>query len=535
LFQRLALAAASLALSLALAELAARVFLTPPSFHRDPVVLDRELGFRGDPDYRADVDDGVVRHVVEFNQQGMRGRPIPPPGELPSPGERRLLFVGDSYLVGRAVSDAELVTSRVEAALRARAENALVTNLSCVDWGTGQQLLALRSVAAGVDFERIVLFVYPPNDVINNFEELAGCTIVSPGDAIRPYVAPEKGALRVSYPNYARSFARRNLRLFAIAERELFARGYRGEVGSQCRPVGELPREDFELFRAHAPSGVWERAWLRTEALLRAFRDEVRARDARLLAVVVPAVFQVARTAKALRYEVESQLASGAALGARLDWNLPERRLAAFFEQEGIDYRLLLSPLRAATEAGALVFARDEHFSGAGFEVATAAVLDWLDGGAQPVERPSASPVPILPRADAAPARLDFRSEPHVRFLGDGWAAWRPGAGWVVGSRVLVALPDLTGSLALAGHVDAGAPLPLEGQIAVLGRSPQPFRIDTPGDFRLRVAMPPGDASRASASDGYVAVGIQFAAGSAADLLGSVRVTELGIERQVRE
>jgi hypothetical protein len=530
LIKQLALAAASTALSLGLAELVARSFFTTPSFHRDPVVLDRELGFRGDPDYHTEIRDGIVDHVVDFNEQGLRGRVIPSGPGAAEPGERRILFVGDSFLVGRAAAESELVTSRVEAALHARREHAQVFNLSCVDWGTGQQLLALRSLAADLDVERAVLFVYPPNDIINNSEELAGCTIVSPGDAIRPYVTPEQGELRVAYPNYLRAGLRRNLRLFALAEREMFARGYMGEVGSQCQPYRELPREDFELFRAHDPPAVWERAWLRTEALLRAFRDELRARGVPLLAVVVPGVFQVARTAKGLRYEIESQLASGASLETRIDWNLPERRLAAFFEAEGIDYRLLLSPLRRATESGALVYARDEHFSGAGFEVAAAAVLDWIDGGAQPREVPSGGPVAILPPSAAVPLQLDFRRDPHIAYLGDGWASWQAGTGWLIGARLLVALPEPRGAIAIAGRALSSAPLPLTGQVAVLGRAAQSFRIERPGEFRVRIPAPPA-ADRGSATrDARVAVGISFGAESALDLLGSIQLSELSVE-----
>lgn len=534
---RLALAGASCCLSVGAAELAARLCLPPPRYHREPVQFDPELGFRGIPGYRAEGTDAEFPFPFELNEQGLRGRPLPAPGTDKPPGTERILFVGDSFLVGRAVGELELVTSRVDAALRERGRSAEVFNLSSVDWGTGQEILALRSLAADIVADRVVLFLYPANDLVNNLKDLAGRTIVSPGDRIRPYLVPEAGGPRIEYLHPQRAAWRRHSRFFATAERALLSFGIGESAGDARAGRGALPREDLEIFRSHTREDVWERAWQRTFALLRIFRDDCQARGSRLLVVVVPSVFQVARTAKFLRLDIEAQLLQRRPLDRIADWNLPERRLRSFFDSERIDFRLLLPELRAASAAGLAVYARDEHLSAEGFAVAERVVVEWLEGNAALDSGTlEGAPVRILPPAGSAPARLDFRRERHTGPLGDGWFSWRPEApgadsGWRIGARALALLPDREGDLVFAGSVQPGPPFPLQGQLAILGDGRFPFRIEGPGSFQLRFPASRSGGRARVTSDGYFALQVSIpslAVNSAA--AESLRISELGIE-----
>jgi hypothetical protein len=513
-----ALAAAAIAAALLACELGARLFLPPPRYHDAPVELDPELGFHGVPDFRQQLADADGPYEVALNQQGLRGRELPSAGSPAAAGALRVLFVGDSFLVGQAVRAEQLVSSRVEALLRARGRDAEAYNLSAIDWGTAQELLALRRYGPALAPDAVVLFVYPANDLINNSRGLAERTTVSAGDPIRPYLEPEGGELRVRYLRPGWAWLRRHSRLFATLERRVLA--------ASATPVREdyaarlqqqrAPREDFEIFRRHAePGDAWREAWGQSFELLRAFRRECDALGARLLVVVVPSVHQVVRNAKGIRLDVLSRRIRGSGIDAILDWNLPERELAGFLAQQGIEARLLLGPLREAAAEGAVVYTRDEHLSSRGHEIAAAEVENWLGAGdaasaAAPADL-SGGPIRLLPPASDAPALLDFGAERHLDPLGDGWISWTaPGEGrggrWLIGPNALAVLALRDGDLVLRGEVPPQARLPISGQLAVIGGGRFPFRIEAPGPFALRFAVPPEQRRSWARSDGYVAV-----------------------------
>jgi hypothetical protein len=344
-------------------------------------------------------------------------------------------------------------------------------------------------------------------------------TSVSAGDPIRPYLVPDGSALRVHYLDPIRAVMRAHSRLFSLLERGILASPVGGvrpeDLGDRLRQ-GRAPREDFEIFRRHDdPGDPWARAWEATFSLLRTFRDEVRANGANFLVVVVPHVNQVVRNAKALRLDVETRLARGEALDRLLDWNLPENRLARFFQDEAIDAELLLGPLRLAAAAGERVYGRDEHLAPRGNQVAAERVLARLaleERGPPGSDRAvPGSPVPVAPEASLAPSLLDFREDRRLPYLGDGWFLWRraeigrPG-GWLIGPTALAVLPEHPGDLVVRGWVPASAALPILMRIQVLGAWRHRFRITSAGRFELRVpaAVPPR-GFRGSA-DGYVAV-----------------------------
>ena len=506
----LVLAIVSAGLTLAVCEGVARWLLPAPRYHRDPVEFDATLGFRGIPNLREELVDETGRYTVEFNPQGLRGRSIP--SRAPTPADaRRVLFVGDSFLVGRAVREPQLATSVAEASLRARGIRAEVFNLSGIDWGTGQELLALRALGRGLHPEAMVLFLYPANDVINNSLQLAETTAVSPGDPIRPYLVPEDGALRTRYLHPFRALLRRHSRLFALLEQRVLAARIGVVEPKRVAPQSPVPREELEIFRAHDPGHRWELAWETTFALLRSFRDECDAIGARCLVVVVPSVDQVARTARAMRLDAETRASRGQGLDQILDWNLPERRLARFFRNEKIETRFLLSALRDASAAGSEVYARDGHLAVPGHEIAARTAVEWfVDDAHQEPPEVRGGPVRILPDASAAPPWLDFRRERHSAQLGDGWISWRAqesagAGGWRIGPRAAAVLPARAGDLVLAGWVVPEARLPVLGQVGIVGGPRYPLRIDRPGRFRV-VFPVTSAASPPITSDGYVAI-----------------------------
>ena len=180
--RRLGLLALALLASLLAVELGARLLVPPPRSHGGLLELDGDLGFRGVPGTRLERRDERGAFEVVLGSEGFRGRQ-PAPGPGPS---RRVLFLGDSFLVGDGVRDEELLPTRVERALAVRSEPVESYNLSTLDIGTGQQLLLLERYGERIAPDAVVLVMYPANDVVNDTLELAGRTRVSAGDPIRP-------------------------------------------------------------------------------------------------------------------------------------------------------------------------------------------------------------------------------------------------------------------------------------------------------------------------------------------------------------
>lgn len=513
LAQNVALAAGAILLTLLVCEGVARLLLPPPRYHTAPVAFDPLLGFRGIPGHRGEATDELGRYPIELNAQGFRGREIPAEPAAAPEGVLRILFVGDSFLVGQAVREEQLVTSLVEERLRARGREAEVYNLSGIDWGSGQELLALRQLGRPLAPDAVVLFVYPANDWINNSMGLAGRSTVSAGDPIRPYLVPEGGELGLRFLHPLRAFLRARSRLFGTLEQRVLAARAESpaegeDTGTRLR-AGRAPREDFEIFRPHDPGDRWEKAWGTSFALLRAFRDECAAMGARLLFVVVPSVHQVVVGPKVIGLDVRARLERRRPLDTLLDWDLPERRLATFFADEGMESLPLLGPLREGALLGGRVYARDEHLAPLGHEIAAQATVDWILSASPPSVRTVPGPVPLLPDAETAPALLDFRVDRHEDNLGDGWISWgSTGAGggaWLIGPSALAVLPRRDGALVLKGWAPPEAQFPIVGYLAVVGGPRHPIRIEQPGRFKLRYPGPAREKQPGPTAGGYIA------------------------------
>jgi hypothetical protein len=542
---RLALAAGATLATLLVCEAAARWLLPPPRYHREPVALDPALGFRGVPHFRQELEDERGRYLFELDAEGMRGRDLPPPAATAAPGVSRLVFVGDSFLVGQSLREEALATSLVEATLRSPGSPVEVYNLSSVDYGTAQELLLLRQLGRPLAPEAVVLFLYPANDLVNNSMPLAGRTTVSAGDPIRPYLVPgPDGELELRHLHPLRALLRAHSRLFATLERRVLASFGDGPIredhAARMRQ-GRAPKEDLEIFRAHRdPGDAWRQAWEATFALLRAFRSECDGIGARLLVVVVPNVHQVVRNAKGIRFDITARIALGRPLDAVLDWDLPERTLGRFFEEEGIEARLLLGPLREAAASGAQVYTRDEHLSARGHEIAAAAVLGWLAGGESAAsgvpEQEPARPVRLLTARSGARSLLDFRAGPLAEHLGDGWIRWVPTrpdtpGGWLVAPSALAVLAGGDGELVLRGRAPAEGSYPLDGTIAIQGGARHRFRVERAGPFAFRFPSKRTAGAAPPTAEGLLALVLAFGPlqGGGADRSG-LWIEALGFE-----
>jgi hypothetical protein len=336
---------------------------------------------------------------------------------------------------------------------------------------------------------------------------------VSPSDAIRPYVVPDGDRLRTRYAMPVRGFARAHSRLFAVLENRVASAFGGWELAHEEAKVGPAarlrramaPYEHFELFRRHDPGHRWERAWRRSESLLRALRDRCEALGARLLVLVIPMEEQVLRTASVIEMEIEARRHAGGTLDAILDWNLPERRLARFFRAEQIDARFLLGDLRAAASEAADVYTLDAHLGATGHRIASEHIASWMAD--EPTDPPALDGAPThrLPSAAEASPWLDFARDAHRDHLGGGWITWRPRGedpdwGWRTASKASIAVPAAEGELVIRGWLPARASLPVTLRIRGVGT--HTVRVPEAGDFTLRV---PAETTVRSA-EGYVVI-----------------------------
>ncbi|MCZ6597623.1 MAG: hypothetical protein O7B99_08300 [Planctomycetota bacterium] len=504
-------------------ELAARVLYPPPEFiGRLP--FDRELGFRGRADHRLTNGDAAGTYDWVLNEHGFRGPPLPGP-RAEGDEERRVLFVGDSFLVGWDVREESLMPFSAERRLAQLGLPARCFDASCDGYGTAQELLLLRDVAPRVEPDVVVLALYPGNDVIDNTIELVGRTRISSGAYVRPYLVPDgSGGFERRWVNPRRAFFRRNSHLFALIEHRMLL-WTRDSLRFLAPTPDEhpvalderlrlrlVPRASLELLREHGDEGeddgaddVWEVAWIRTEALLRAFRDEVRSLGARLLVVVIPRQLQVQNDASLRQLEFDTLRSGGASLHERLDWNLPERRLAAFFEAEGMHAVLLLEPLREVlAREGESVYLHNGHLNGRGHELAgdlaARAIADMLAGPPTieppPLQVPTGAPVDAIRRklTDGI-IHVDFQEDRHPEFLDGGWKEWRVawgdgGPGWAMGGNGGLALPYRGGRFVLSGWLPRTAQLPTEIVVSIGATRLGAVLVEQPGPFELSFEAP---------------------------------------------
>jgi hypothetical protein len=500
-------ASTALILALALTEIVFRVSTDAPRYHDSDLRLDAELGFRQAPNLDLSTRDDLGPFRFRTNSLGLRG-PELPLEQHESSGTTRVVFVGDSFLHAFAVRDESLMTEVMRSHVsEATGRAPEVYNLSCPDYGTAQELLLFRRLGAPLEPDAVVLALYTGNDVANNGFELAGEWKPTSGDYLRPYLVPDGDGFELRHAFPLRAFLRRHSRTFAVAERAILARAVAQDIrwlqpwaepleSTESRLArGLAPTLRLELLRPHAPGdsefASWEDAWRTTEALLRAFRDECRALGARLLVLVIPMRDQVLAEALTADFDLRSQLATQRSIHELLDWNLPERRLAPFFERAGIDARFLLDPLRAAPTDGERVYVMDGHLALHGHAIAGGVVADWFLGrpsSAAVVE--STSPTPGLPPPAIASPWIDFRSAPREAHLAFGFFEWQQrfgdsGLGWVAGQHSTVVLPARAGELVVRGWLPEQASLPVRLSVNVQPLATRTFVLDSHGPFEL--------------------------------------------------
>ena len=508
-WKRFAISLGSLFLLLAGLELGARLAFPPPEY-LEGRPYDPDLGFRGPANLVLENDDPAGAFEFRLSSLGFRGPELPDgPKE---PGEPlRCLFVGDSFLMGWRVRREQLIPFAAEAAARELGTDMKSYSIACDGYGTTQELLLLRRHGARVQPDVVVLCLFLGNDVADNSIDLVGYTRVSPGGYVRPFLqSTTDGEWKTTWLHPARQALRKRSRFYQMIEHRLLRQRWLDPrdrardallADSERMRAGLLPRDYLELFTP-VPGPRLERAWEATGLALSAFDEEVRSLGAKLLVAVLPHKFQVQRDA--IYYGLEHRLAQAdqPSLEGRVDWGVPEIRLAATLAEQEIEVLFLSEPLRRETHrTERSVFLRDGHLSGSGHELVgheIARVLPELaaersvtTGAGQ------GDPVDLPERILRARTRFDFAAETWPELVGMGWHGWRRDwygetAGWAMTSHGELLLPPHSGELLLRGWLPEVVEVPVS--IRVNG---QTHEVEETGPFELRqtVAPPERDAA----------------------------------------
>jgi hypothetical protein len=360
--------AASAAFGLLLLEVAIRVFDLDVNLSRmwrwHPV-----LGWTQRHGTQFDITVAGEQVHVEFNRQGFRDVEH----ELAKPpGVKRLVLIGDSFCEAVQVNLEQTFFRLLQARLLLGGERWEVINLGVGDFGTAQELIALREYGLRYEPDVVVCAVYPLNDIGNNAIALADLCR-SRNDGYRPYLVERDGELREVRSQPVRQLVRSWLATFRVFERACIAVGlkFSGDEDDAARTrrmrnLGVPPLDP--LLYTYVPEEVQQlegtrAGWRITERCLEEMARSSRERGAQFAVVVMPFESTVGP-----QWE---QFAKQQPLPA-MDPDYPDRRLQALCQKLGAPC-VLMRPVFAEHLAEYLP-GRDGHLNPAGHRLTAEAL-----------------------------------------------------------------------------------------------------------------------------------------------------------------
>jgi hypothetical protein len=328
--RNLALLAASLLVSLALAELAVKLILPQQLavWHtmRDGLVIHP-------PGLTTYLHE--FRQEVTFNALGMRDRPR-------SPGKRqgvlRVLLLGDSFMEALQVPFEDSFPSLLETELRAKLNREVeVVNAAVSGWAQDDQLYYLRKHGLQFEPDLVLVAMTLHNDVLENLRErfytLAGGRL-----AVRPESRmPESEYRSLQVKGY---FASRS-HLWQLLRKLKHLAAMRMLAADLDKHVATLIAPDA------APTSA-DRGWALTFELLKEIRDTGRRMGAATAVMLIPLRIQLQPSALE-RFRDAAGLSAGA-----LALDRPQQAMRAFGGKEGIEIIDLLPAMRSWTAANAV-------------------------------------------------------------------------------------------------------------------------------------------------------------------------------------
>lgn len=299
---------------------------------------DAYLGWSGKPNLtlrlRRSEFDALVQHDAEGWRQSKPPRPAVP--------SSRILVLGDSFTWGWGVSQGQVFTDLLQAALPA---TTAVYNRGVPGFGTAQEYLVLQRELAAHVYDAVVLMFFI-NDLSDNISSKQGS---------RPYFELVDGGLRprnqpaLPVVNPVRQFLWEHSRAYGFVQFKLewLKRRFSGEENDKTE-YRTAPAVDFHEVPGYAV----------TARLLGEMQRLTRQHGARFLLVYIPQRSEV---------ELDAPFPYVRSIHAMVD---------DIARNEGIALLDLAAPFHQHAKAGEqLIYPIDAHWTPAGHRVAAAALL----------------------------------------------------------------------------------------------------------------------------------------------------------------
>lgn len=369
---KLAALLGAIVFAFAVAEVAARI-----RFPKEPGQLqaggtdDIKKGIRLPPSVTADYGP-----TIKVNALGFRDDEDFP--EQKPAGERRVLFVGDSFLYAAKNALAETLPGRCEARLQASLGPALRTiDLSCPGWGTFHHREAFRVCGAPTQPDVVVLCFFVGNDVQETLQA------DRPDDADSHAVVVLSRSGEFALENRATRLHMRVLRcskLFRLFQASAFyQRMTRGKARGARESLAEDAYWKIERFRMEqwrrgvSAKPLMAEAWTLVEKNLRALVAEVRAAGAKPAVLIIPDEVQVDSVKRAevlRRFQLDEK---------DFDLGEPQRRVAALAAAESVPCVDVLPAFLEKGSQGGLYYDLDTHWNAKGHDLASELLAPALE------------------------------------------------------------------------------------------------------------------------------------------------------------
>jgi lysophospholipase L1-like esterase len=380
LLARIAAIALGILLPLVLFELSLRVIGPwPPGAYDTGAYVERDerLGHVHVRGYQGWYKTAEFTTFISISPLGLRDRRT---DYEKAPGTFRVLLLGDSFLEGIQVQQADGVAERLEALLNeAGLGRVEVINAGVTAYGTGQEVLFYEQDVRRYRPDLVVLLCYVANDVKNNSYRLE-----IPGErrdlALKPYFDLDRAGRLQLLPGPPPRPVQPLVRVaraccwtYNLLEGNLFARLGPPFQREGLEVVGGARNTFREVFDT-TPNETWSQAWRITEALLGRLRDDARTDGAPFMIVGVP-------DWRSLTDDVwRRALAGSRLLDGRASPDAPTDRLGEVARRLGTPYLNLLPVYRQRTQVGdgPFYFTEDGHWNNAGHAVAAQTIADTL-------------------------------------------------------------------------------------------------------------------------------------------------------------
>lgn len=312
---------------------------------------------------------------VQINAEGRRDLDR---GVAKSSDAFRIMLLGDSFVEALQVPLDDTFARGLEHRLSAASGRPVeVISMGVSGYGTASQYLWYRDVGRRYHPDLVLLSFYPGNDVRNNsptLERALRPLYTADGRLERVIGSEQDGQRRGLNRSAAYTYIRKLIltRQPALAAR-LSAWGLIKESALRPVPLQEGVPVDYWVY-AQSPPADWQDAWARTEQLLSAFHDQVRADGAKFVVMVVTAREQI--------YPADwQQVVQTYPAMQAITWDVngPERRVLDWCARSQTQC-VALSPafVAARDQSPRLHFQFDGHWTAAGHALAAETMTTFL-------------------------------------------------------------------------------------------------------------------------------------------------------------